>query len=294
LIALSTRHLRGDPTDPSRALAPLAARGFREIVLGLADLRADGRAATGAERLPGFGVVAVSAGESVPGLGILVDREAAGLASRDESVRAAAVTAIRMRAAAARAARAPVVVTRMGSVALPSLVFEREARARRSASEAAAFRADARAAAAAALEPACRSLHEICRSEPDVVFAVESPAFGHELGSPDDFDRLFRDVKARNIAAWFSCGTSFLLHAAGLGPEPAAVLEPLAPRLAGVFLSDEDGERDGLVPGRGRVDFKLVSFFLSRGVRRVIDLAPGASIPDFAEAAEFLAAKGIS
>jgi len=303
VIALSTRHLRGSSSGPEDALSALlrsrAASGRPPdggAFVALSDVaRAAGDPAAPtsslADRVLGVGDFAPRR-ES----GLLADPASDGLSSLDEGARAASVRAIVRRAAVARERwGAPLVVFRLGAVDVPSRE-EREwvARTSRDPHAAATFRAEARARADRALEIACRSVHEIVRADEGTTFAVEGPAFGYELGWPEDLARLFSEVKARNLAAWFATGSADLAHGGGVGPDPPAFLEAAAPRLAGVFLSDSDGSREGLVPGRGRVDFRMISYFLPRRAHRVLFLAPGGTLADVDESVAFLADRGIA
>jgi hypothetical protein len=290
LIALSTRHLRGAASNFEDALAPLARRGYRDLVVSLGDVAAT----PGGAGLPSeWRVIGVADFVTRRESGLSADPAADGLASFDEGARAAAVASILRRAASARAKNSSLVILRLGAIDVPSRE-EREWKARRDPRVAAEFRTEVRARADKALEIACRSLHEIVRAATDVTFAVEGPAFGYELGFPEDLARVFGEIRAKNLAAWFASGSADLAHGCGLGPDPAAFLEAAAPRLAGLFLSDSDGARDGLVPGRGRVDFRMVTFFLPRRASRVLFLAPGAAVSDLDEAVEYLKDRGIA
>lgn len=291
MIALSTRPLRGAAPDLAAALAPLSRHGFRDLVVGLHDIPAAPAAA--AALAPEWRLAGVTDFVTRRESGLSADPAADGLASFDEGARAAAVASVVRRAAAARALRAPLVVLRLGAVDVPSRE-EREWKARRDPKAASEFLAEVRSRSDKALEVACRSLHEAVRAEPEVTFAVEGPAFGFELGFPADLARLFGEVRSKNLAAWFSSGSADLAHASGLGPDPAAYLEAAAPRLAGAFLSDSDGEREGLVPGRGRIDFRMVAYFLPRRAHRALFLAPGSPVTEWLEAAAFLKDRGIS
>ncbi len=205
------------------------------------------------------------------------------LASADGEARARAVAALLSSARAARESGTGLLVVPAGEVPVAG-ARERMARWREAAARAASVGADALAEAAAqrteraalregAVMAAARSLHALCRAEPDMTFAVRIPAAPHGIPDLDEVAVLASEVGARNLAFAHDTGRAAVLAALG-GPHPEAWLAEHGARCAAVMLSDAAPLEAGLPPGAGGLRWRSVLAELPAGVPRILDLDP--------------------
>ncbi|MEM7262411.1 MAG: TIM barrel protein [Planctomycetota bacterium] len=83
-----------------------------------------------------------------------------------------------------------------------------------------------------------------------VRLALENPRRGDELGTPDEFEQIFGELRGAPLGAWYDVGHAEILEQLGL-VDPPALRRRLEPEIDGVTITDVVGRTDGLPPGEG-------------------------------------------
>ncbi len=128
------------------------------------------------------------------------------------------------------------------------------------------------------LDLSCRTLYELCKTLPDMVFCVGPSRSLHGLGEPEALSAMFEDLASlANLRFWHEPAVAAERYRL-LGEEQGEWLERFAPRMAGITLGDSaDGQFD-LPPGAGSVDFSLLASYGSNVGRKlplVVELDAG-------------------
>ncbi|MFG0316762.1 MAG: hypothetical protein ACF8XB_05775 [Planctomycetota bacterium JB042] len=271
-LALSTRWLGARPASPERLLEVLRALDVRACFVGSGARTPEPDPLDRTLRPAGAKVVGVAAEA--------FGEVEAGFASRAPEAIGRTVGAARAAAGLGKRLGARHVVLRLGR-------FELERAKEREGELLAALRRDGpteaareQAAAAAAavdrrlepvLERACRLLFDLCRAEPEIRFAVVTPAGPFELASRRALSLLFDEVRERNLGYWHDVGAAHLAHQLGLAA-PHEWLGDLGARTFGATLQDAAGADLGLPPGAGEVDFRAAHEALPSGVPAVLEV----------------------
>lgn len=221
------------------------------------------------------------------------------LASPDEASRARAVAAALLGLPAAAAARAEILVLHLGEVEVP----EARSRQRRwlaaalegppPGEEVAAALAERRALRDAHLEAAARSLFDLRRAAPEVVFALESRLHFHEIPDLEEVELLVSDAGGRGVAYWHDTGHVHLQGMLGIA-DPLAWLERHGRHTAGLHLHDVAGGTDHLPPGAGEVDWVGTRELAGSGMLRVLEVHGRHSAAELALGADHLRSLGLA
>ena len=205
------------------------------------------------------------------------DRADRGLGSQHRGDRASAVAAVQGALDRARALGLRRVILEPGAVSLPDGVDSVDV------AGAAGDRATRAAAARdrgldGALDAACRSLHSLCKANPDMELCLETGATVESLGSLAGLRAIFDDLHALPLGYWHRAAA-----AAGrqelLGDPQGAWLEQFGTRLRGISAADRAEGSLQMPPGSGLVDYPLLANYLPRAASGVfpvvVDLDPG-------------------
>ncbi|MBI1850836.1 MAG: hypothetical protein HYR85_10875 [Planctomycetes bacterium] len=141
--------------------------------------------------------------------------------------------------------------------------------------------------ATSAADRACRSLHELVKKLPDVRIALAGARLPADLADPLRLQWILDDLPGKALCYWHDVGAAEAQRALGL-VEPGEWLDRFSSRLAGISLHDAQAFSSHRVPGHGTVDFRLLRGYVSSRTLRVLDLAPGTTAADVAEARRFL------
>ncbi len=121
------------------------------------------------------------------------------------------------------------------------------------------------------LDRACRLLFAACRAEPEVRFAIATPASLAGFPNQRVLSLILGDVRAQNLGYWHDTAAAWRLEAAGVSPAGIWAGEHAA-RTFGAALHDAAGAETNLPPGAGEVDFRQVADSLPRGVPLVLEV----------------------
>jgi sugar phosphate isomerase/epimerase len=115
----------------------------------------------------------------------------------------------------------------------------------------------------AALDAVCRSLHAICRDNPDLVFALTPGRSLRAVAGVDSLTAIFEDLSAYRLAYWHDAAVVARREQV-LGEPQGAWLEAFSNSCIGCTLGDARPEGIYLPPGSGGVDYPLVTSYLRR------------------------------
>ena len=207
------------------------------------------------------------------------DRADAGLASRHEGERAAALASVGQAVETARRLGVDRIVLEPGRARVPGDAGELDLGDRAipwTADRARAGLARRNAVLDTALDCACRSLHQLCKSFPDFTFCLEPSLSVVGLGEPEALSLIFEDLPGSGLAYWHDAPITARRHEV-LGEEQGVWVERFAPRIGGMTLGDTlDGELY-LPPGAGLVDYPLLASYMGKLTREtpaVVELDP--------------------
>ena len=124
----------------------------------------------------------------------------------------------------------------------------------------------------AAVELACRSLHELCRSAPDVTFCLAAGASYFEVPRLRHLEWILGEVRARNLGYWHVPGRCEALESVGL-EKASEWLQTFSSRMFGVTWHDARIDESGLLPETGRVDLSMVADSMTSATRIAVDVA---------------------
>jgi hypothetical protein len=203
-------------------------------------------------------------------------------------------------AAAARRAGTNRVIVRCGAVDVPGAGARWEDWSRRTAlagvtddvrEEAAALLAEREVRRDAHLDAACRALHRLVRSEPEIDWWILPAAAPHALPLPDEIEHLLAEIPADRPAWVHDVASASVLSNLGVAPADAA-LRAADRRLAAIRVSDAFGLETGLPPGSGAVDWATVRDASAAGLPRILHVTRPCSAEELGEAAGFLGRLG--
>jgi hypothetical protein len=138
------------------------------------------------------------------------------------------------------------------------------------------------------LEDACRELHALGRANPGLALAVTAAPAG-PFAEPDTLRLLLEDLASMHAGYWHRPA-----RAHRLGRPDSDWVQPLARWLVGVSLDDVTDSEEGLPPGLGRLDFRVVADWSARALEVVIDVEPLADVRLLRFAVDALAAAGFA
>jgi hypothetical protein len=115
------------------------------------------------------------------------------------------------------------------------------------------------------LDELCRALFEVSEAAEGIRIALTTPRPGGELPTLEIAELVLEDLGPRRIGYWHDAGRARALQTWGLTPEERW-LDRLGPHCVGVDLSDCLGLEEGLPPGLGEVDFRLLREALGSSV----------------------------
>jgi len=200
------------------------------------------------------------------------------LASPDDARRRRAVAAVLGSVAAAEEVQARAIVIRMGEMDLPG--DEPDPAARRAVRD-------------RYLDAAARSLFDLTRAVPEVVFSIRTPATWRGLPDPEELSLLFEDAGVSN--AGYTHDVAAADRWARLGVADAASwLAIHGPRAVSAVLHDRSGDQCGLPPGGGEVDWSVVKAGLTASMIGVLEVGANHSAAEVLAGAAFLRDRGIA
>ncbi|MFH0946230.1 MAG: TIM barrel protein [Planctomycetota bacterium] len=141
------------------------------------------------------------------------------------------------------------------------------------------------------LEPACRTLFELCRTEREICFSVRTP--GSLFGFPSfrAMPLLLDELREPNFGYWHDVGAAHLQEVLGVAPLNGWGGENAA-RCRGANLHDVVGTEIHLPPGAGEVDFGAVRDALPGGAVCVLDIDSRFNAKEVLLAVSFLEGRG--
>lgn len=207
------------------------------------------------------------------------DRPDRGLGSQHRGDRATAVAAVQGALERARALGIRRVVLEPGSVSLPDGVEPLDVAAA-TLPEAVRNRAVAARDRGldGALDAVCRSLHGLCKANPDMELCLVPGRGVESVGSLAGLRAIFDDLQSPQLGYWHEAAV-----AAGrqefLGEPQGAWLEQFGARLRGMSVADRAEGSIQMPPGSGLVDYPLLTNYVPRAAAGVfpvvVDLDPG-------------------
>ena len=120
-------------------------------------------------------------------------------------------------------------------------------------------------------EQMCRSLYELQREHPEMVFALEPGREIDDLLSLEVMGWVLDDLDARGLAYWHDVGRIHLRERMGL-PAQGEWLQAFSARMVGIHLQDAGPEEAEMPIGLGEVDFKLLAEYVPKHAERVIEI----------------------
>ncbi len=274
------------------------AMGFRKMELGLVDAPPVLNGFEDARRETGVEITSIVAGCLKP----RGDTNGASqLSSCNEDAREQALTSVRRHVQLAQRLGAKVIIIRGSQIPDPKLNQEADQLAARLAREEPSdeLRENVRSFVGRmnkkAVKPAenlCRSLHRLMSDFPDMKFAIE-PGFAiDDLLSFVVMGWVLGDLAPKGLAYWHDMGRVQWRVRAGL-PGQGEWLDGFVSHMIGIHLQDAGEEEIEMPPGRGEIDFKLVSEYLPRNALRVLEIDPRHGRAEILNSVQFLLSLGI-
>ena len=200
------------------------------------------------------------------------------LASPDDARRQRSVAAVLGCLPAAAQVQARAIVIHLGEMDLPGDGHDAQARL---------------AVRDRYLDAAARSLFDLTRAQPEIVFSIRTPATWRGLPDPEELGLLFEDAAVPNLGYTHDVAAADRLAREGF-VDAAAWLATHGPRAVSVVLSDHLGDLLGLPPGGGEVDWSLVKGELTASMLRVLAVGANHSAAEMLAGAGFLRDRGIA
>lgn len=254
------------------------AMGFRRLELGISDSPSELSGWLDAHRETGITAESVVVGALYPKKDAV---SGSYLGSQDEELRDRALNLTRRHICIAQQLGAPIVVVRGCAVEDAALALEaRELSARLEVAQLDdldAVQIEIRDLVGRVqnlgqkqLETFCRSLHGLRRAYPELKLALEPGFTLNDLLNFEAMQWVLDDLDRSGVGYWHDTGSLHSREVAGL-PGQAPWLDAFASKLRGVHLTDATVKEQGMPPGMGDVDFKLVASYLPEAAVRVIE-----------------------
>lgn len=141
------------------------------------------------------------------------------------------------------------------------------------------------------LEQFCRSIHGLRRHFPETSLALEPGYTFNDLLNFEAMQWVLDDLDRDGVGYWHDTGHLHARQRAGL-PGQGPWLDAFASKLKGVHLSDATKHEEGLPPGMGEVDFRLVGEYLPKDSVRVVEADPTHGRPEILSSVSFLLGLG--
>jgi len=140
----------------------------------------------------------------------------------------------------------------------------------------AALQARRSVALGSALDKACRTLFNLCKSHPDKRFCLTLGRSLRSLTGLEAFTAIFEDLPSQRLRYWHDTAVAARRQQL-LGEAQGEWLERFSNRMSGCTLGDSTDEGIYLPPGSGGVDYPLLGTYLPRaakGVSVCVELDP--------------------
>jgi sugar phosphate isomerase/epimerase len=256
------------------------AMGFRRLELGLSHTPADLNGWEDAHRETGVQADSVIVGALNP---LRENMSGSFLGSAEAEARERALNSSRRHIRLAQRLGAPVVVVRGCAVENVSLAGEAErlSMSLEEADEDSLPKAQADVAdfvhkvqkrGQNQVEHFCRSIHTLRREYPDTQIAIEPGLHFNDLLNYEAMEWALADLASENVGYWHDTARIHRRGISGL-PGQGDWLDSFSSRMAGIHLSDASSVEEGLPPGSGEVDFKLVHEYVPQGTPSVVEVA---------------------
>lgn len=147
----------------------------------------------------------------------------------------------------------------------------------------------------AALDRVCRVLHGLCRSLPDVQFALTAGRSLRTVGDLAGLEAIFEDLPQLKLAYWHDAAVAGRRQQIGLEAQ-GEWLEKLCNRCVGLSLGDASPDGLYLVPGAGGVDWPLLASYVrgrSKPLPAALELDPGVAPEELPGLHSFLSKFGL-
>ena len=261
------------PTDAHRRLVWTLEAGFGGVLAAPGPRPVDWAALRAAAADLPISFPAVRTGS------VLVPRSAtAGLASAHAGEQQQALRAVQQAVAVARTLGASLVIVEPGLVPVSGEIEEDdlgEPGYRWNPDRVRALLARRSVNRDAALDRACRSLHAVVRSFPEVTFCVTAGRSLRAVADPQGLADLFEDLHQLPLGYWHDAAV-LARREQEIGEPPGEILENLGNRLSGMSLGDASPDGMYLPPGSGGVDYGLLASYVPREtpIPAVLELDP--------------------
>lgn len=117
----------------------------------------------------------------------------------------------------------------------------------------------------------CRGIHKLLGEFEGVTIAVEPGMHYNDLFGHETIGWMLEDLGGQGLRYWHDTGRVFLRERAGLPPQ-GVWLDSFVSSMVGVHIHDSDGVLCEMPPGKGEVDFQLLSEYLPKDAERVIEV----------------------
>ncbi len=278
------------PNQPKAMWLWLLERGFRGVLPSPGPRSVDWRALAAARDSLPASIVAVSAGGTTTPLR---DRPEGGLASANESDRNLAFAGLRNAVDLAVAIGVTQVIFEPGLVRVPGEPGPTDisdSTVGWTPDKAAAWMVRRNAVRDRSLDAACRFLHKLCKSFPDMKFCLAGGADLLALGEPSALAAIFADLRGLGLGYWHDAPVAARREEL-LGVPQGEWLHAFADRLVGMTVSDSCEGSLYALPGSGRVDYPLLGSYKLRRARAlpvVLELDAGIEPTELPGALAFL------
>ncbi|MBI4878127.1 MAG: hypothetical protein HY812_00495 [Planctomycetes bacterium] len=142
------------------------------------------------------------------------------------------------------------------------------------------------------IDRACRLLFAACRAEPDVRFAIATPASLAGFPNQRVLALILGEVPLCNLGYWHDSGAAWRLEVLGVSPAGSWAGEH-SERTFGAALSDAAGAETNLPPGAGALDFRQLAESLPSGVPLVLEVDSRYSAAEVKLAVSYLHSAGM-
>jgi hypothetical protein len=137
------------------------------------------------------------------------------------------------------------------------------------------------------IEQFCRSLHQLMRDEPEMIYAIEPGREMDDLFGFEAIGWILEDFESDRVRYWHDVGRIHLREKFGL-PSKGQWLESYSARMSGIHLQDAGDDEAEMPLGLGEVDFRLISEYTPRAAERVVEIGPRHGRAEILSSVQFL------
>jgi len=126
----------------------------------------------------------------------------------------------------------------------------------------------------------------------EVIVGIENRYYFQEIPDVEEIGIILGQFRGGPIGYWHDTGHAAVFEALGI-VRHEALLQRYAAHLLGVHLHDALGIDDHKPPGRGEIDFDMVSRYLPEGAIKIMEIHPSARGHEILDGLELLKERGI-